>query len=300
MCVPDLQLRVWFEHSGRPMSPAWRVAAVRGCAEELISSVANVLGFGVEEMVNFRDATRSAVRRLAATPVVRRMAARVFREEFSLASDLDSVPLERLLRHHYEVWRNLHDRINHASPNFKLQRGGLYSFYDFVAKHINKRDPVRVVDIGAGDCYLDFMLSEDMHADTRFDCVDIKRPKRLHVTPRISFIEKDALSMLSDIRFEQYDYAVLSGFLGLLSGDQTSRVLNAVRRCPRLFIRENPKITNLIDAWNTSLPDSYREYPHLFTEQSLKETLAAHGFDILAMEHEYDIYVFASSRVIGS
>jgi hypothetical protein len=155
-----------------------------------------------------------------------------------------------------------------------------------------------VIDIGAGDCYLDLMLSEDMHEQTQFDCIDIKAPKRLHVNARISFTEKDALSMLPEIPFAGYDYAVLSGFLGLLSDDETSRVLDAVKECPRVFIRENPKVTNLIDAWNTQLPNDYREYPHLFTEQTLKDTLAAHGFEILAIEHEYDIYVFARGRVI--
>lgn len=245
---------------------------------------------------SLRNAAKYAVRRVAAKPVVRRIASRVFRDEFSLASDLEAVPLDRLLHHHEAVWRNLHDRLNAEHPHFKLRRGGVCSFTDFVARHINTRDPVRVLDIASGDCYLDFMLAEQMHAETHFDCIDIKRPRRLYQNARITFAEQDVLSILADIPFTRYDYVVLSGFLGLLPDEQTRIVLDAASRCPLLFIRENPGITNLIDAWKQLQPTTRREYPHLFTEQSLKDTLRAHDFEILALEHEYDIYVFAGSR----
>ena len=104
-------------------------------------------------LIRVREGTKS---------MARRVAAHLFREEFSLASDLESVPLERLVRHYYDVWKHLHDRINEVYPHLKLRRGGVFSFSDFVADHINKRDPVRVIDLGAGDCYLDFMLSEEV------------------------------------------------------------------------------------------------------------------------------------------
>ena len=228
--------------------------------------------------------------------VARRLAAHVLRQEFSLAPELESVPLERLLRHYYDVWKHLHDRINEVYPNFKLRRDGVFSFFDFIANHINKGDPVRVIDLGAADCYLASLLSEEMHAETHFDCVDIKRPDDLRLTPQISFIEKDVLSMLQDITFSEYDYAIASGFLGVLSDQQTSMVLDALTQCPLVFIRENPKMTNLIDAFCGAQLDSYRPWPDSFTEHSLKDALTRHGFNVLAVEHEYDIYILAAGQ----
>lgn len=224
----------------------------------------------------------------------RRVATRLFPNGRSQPSDLASVPLEDLLRQYYAVWLQLHERVNRAVPNIKLRRHGVYSFSDFVLEHIDRNRPVRVLDIGAADCFLDLVLSSEMHRDSTFNCVDVSRSEHLRLSPQVTFVQADALAVLGQPQESSYDYGIASGFLGLLNPEQKHTAFHGLRACKHLFIRENPKVTNVIDAFCYTNLDSYRPWPNAFSERELKDLLASHDFRVEAIEHEYDIYVYAT------
>lgn len=231
--------------------------------------------------------------------IARRVAARVIPGGYVQSSDLASIPLEDLLGHYYAVWLQLHHRVNEVEPNIKLRRHGVFSFSDFVLQHIERAAPVRVLDVGAADCFLDFVLSQEMHKDSTFDCIDVHRSERVYLNSQLTFVQADAVAVLGQAPPPTYDYAVASGFIGLLPPEQKRIVFEGLSGCTHLFVRENPKITSIIDAFCGPQLDRYRPWPHAFAERELKDMLARHGFTIRAMEHEYDVYIFASRSVVS-
>jgi hypothetical protein len=210
--------------------------------------------------------------------------------------ELSGLSLERLLQLHYTISDQLHSRINKLVPNIKLRRHAPFSFSDFVLEHIDTTSPVHVLDIGAGDCFLDWTLSEDMHPGSRFDCYDVERRSPLYVNAQMTFYQQDVLSHLYVISRRRYDYAIESGFLGLFADEQKDTVMDALRGCEAIFVRENPRLSDLIDMYCGDRLTEYNEYPHTFTEQSLRDLLTRHGFEILAFQHEVDIYAVARPK----
>jgi hypothetical protein len=203
------------------------------------------------------------------------------------------------LQLHYTISDRLHYRINKLVPNIKLRRHGPFSFTDFVLKHIDRTTPVQVLDVGAGDCFLASALSAEMHPDSRFDCYDIERRSHLYLNSQVTFHHQDVLLGLDAIFQKRYDYAIESGFLGLFSDEQKDIVVDALRSCGRIFIRENPRLSSLIDMFCGERLKKYNEYPNTFTEHSLRALLTRHGFQILALRHEVDVYVVARPKRIG-
>lgn len=208
----------------------------------------------------------------------------------------ERVPSDVLLSHYYSVWHTLHGRINASIPNIKLRKGGIYTFYDFVSKRIDKDRPVRVLDVGAADCYLAFHLSEEMHRDSHFDCIDVGMRPHMYLNRNIAFQQKSIFSIISEERkATSYDYVFISGTLGLFNKDQRHALLSYLKHCTYFFIREVPRFTSLVDVYVEEGRSKYIPWDN-FTETVLKAELLEHGIAIIEIEHEYDIYVFGKSQ----
>lgn len=212
-----------------------------------------------------------------------------------LPSRFDRVPSDVLLDCYYSVWRTLHGRINASNPNIKLRKGGVYTFYDFVSKRINKDSPMRVLDIGAADCYLAFHLSEEMHRYSHFDCIDVRVRPHMYLNRNITFQQKDILSIISEEPEPSYDYVIISGTLGLFNKDQRHALLGYLEHCTYFFMREVPRFTSLVDVYVEKDRSKYVPWDN-FTETGMKADLLEHGISIVEIEHEYDIYVFGKSQ----
>jgi len=212
-----------------------------------------------------------------------------------LPSRFDRVPSDVLLDYYYSVRRTLHGRIDASNPNIKLRKGGVYTFYDFVSKRINKDSPVCVLDIGAADCYLAFHLSQEMHRDSHFDCIDIRVRPHMYLNRSITFQQKDIFSIISGERKPSYDYVIISGTLGLFNKDQRHALLSYLEHCTYFFMREVPRFTSLVDVYVEKDRSKYVPWDN-FTETGMKTDLLEHGISIVEIEHEYDIYVFGKSQ----
>jgi len=239
------------------------------------------------------------LKRLVPSALYRRLADRVARQLAQTCTQIDidafrKLPLEHLLSHYYAVSELVVGRINQQIPHFKLRQGQQTSFYDFVRLRIPRDRPVRVLDLGAGDGYLAWQLSAELHPDSRFDCVDIRRPSNAYVNDRVRFIEMDAASFARDEHTPQYDCAIAAGLLGLLSEEDRDVVFSLLGRVNDVFVREVPLVTNIVDAYCYDRLDQFTPWYRNFTEASLKASLMGYSLDVLSFEHEHDMYVHAT------
>jgi hypothetical protein len=212
-----------------------------------------------------------------------------------LPTELETMPLNALLAHYYSVLQIANVRINSSVPNCKDRKDFPCSFYAFLSRYIEKNHPVTVLDVGSHNCYLSFMISQVVHKNSRFDCVDVKREKSLYLSSVIKFHETDIFNFMNKTNQASYDYAILGAVLALFEEDRRVALLTFLRRCKYIFIREVPKITNLIDAYCEKDLIRYKGWNN-YTELALKEELRKNGFEILDVEHEYDIYIYAQPR----
>jgi hypothetical protein len=206
---------------------------------------------------------------------------------------MKNVPTEQLLTQFYALWAELNVRINTEIPNLKARPEIPYSFYSFIAQTIERAAPVSVLDLGAHNCSLSAGLAEIAHPESRFICVDAidVQPRALH--PNVCFRREDIFQFIASDGDRRYDYAILGAVLGLFDTAGRRDLLEFVRRsCRRVYVREVPKLTNLVDLYCERDLVRLRGWDN-FTERGLVRLLDEHGFEIERLEHEYDVYVLA-------
>lgn len=211
-------------------------------------------------------------------------------------ADAATVPTERLVAQFYALWSELNRRINTEIPNLKARPEIPYSFFAFIEQSIERASPVTVLDLGAHNCSLSAGLARITHQQSRFTCVDIAdaQPRAAH--PNIEFQQADIFDFIAGQDGRRYDYAILGAVLGLFDAAGRRALLNFVQRtCGRVYVREVPKLTNLVDLYSEHDLVTLRGWDN-FTERGLRSVLVGHGFEIERLEHEYDIYVLAGSR----
>jgi hypothetical protein len=195
---------------------------------------------------------------------------------------------------HYAIYNALTIRINRLVPHFKQREDFKHSFYHFIINRIDKNNPVKVLDIGSHDCYLAFLLSQEMHKDSHFDCFDVFMQPKLYLNNNINFHEKDFIASIKEGYADSYDYVILGAVISLFDGEQTDILFEYLKTCKYLFIREVPRYTNIIDVYCEKDLVDYTGW-NSYSERELKERLRRSNFEILAVEHEYDIYIYARS-----
>lgn len=186
-------------------------------------------------------------------------------------------------------------RINGTIPHFKQREDTPFSFYHFILGHIDKRRPVQVLDIGSHDCYLAYKLAQQIHPESSFDCYDVRRTAPLYQNPNIHFHEMDFISLIRQENAKTYDYVILGAVLSLFQEEERAVLLKYLNRSQYLFIREVPRYGNMIDAYLDCFEGPDLSWNN-FSENRLKTILSDFEFEILSMEHEYDIYIYAKPR----
>jgi hypothetical protein len=206
---------------------------------------------------------------------------------------MKNVPTEQLLTQFYAVWAELNVRINTEIPNLKARAEITHSFFTFINQTICRTSPISVLDLGAHNCFLAAALASEVHPGSRFTCVDTidVQPRASH--PNVLFRQADIFQFIDGHSNDRYDYAILGAVLGLFDPAGQRLLLDFVRRtCRRVYVREVPKLTNLVDLYCEHDLARLRGWDN-FTERGLVQTLAEHRFEIERLEHEYDIYILA-------
>lgn len=204
--------------------------------------------------------------------------------------------IDDLISEYYELQNNLTIQINRLIPNIKSLQDTPHSFFSFISNRITKCKEISILDIGSENCFLSYQISRIIHHESRIDCVDISTPQEKYNSPNINFQQMDIFEYLQKKKTKHYDYIFLGAILALFSREQRNDLLlQLAENADYLFIREVPRLTNLIDVYCQKDISKYKHWWN-FTETELKQEITAHGFTILDIEHEYDIYIFAQSK----
>ena len=207
--------------------------------------------------------------------------------------DLNSIPMDALFKHYYSVWLALTLRINTQYPNIKAKAETPFSFFNFISNSINKKKPISVIDLGSNNCFLAYNISKITHPDSKFTCIDYTDHQPLYITNNVVFSKIDVFDFININVQKKYDYAILGAMLGLFTKEKQKNILEYVRtNCRYVYIREVPKITNLIDLICEKDLPNYHGWNNL-TESELKALLKQNSLIIDEFEHEYDMYLLA-------
>jgi hypothetical protein len=211
--------------------------------------------------------------------------------------DINSAPMEELLKHFYSVWEALNVRISQKNPNMKAKTETPFSFANFILATIVKENPISVLDLGSNNCFLSYTISNLVHPGSQFSCIDLETTQPLYVTKNVNFQQIDIFEYINLNKRIQCDYIILGAILALFDSNKQKLLLDFARKSSRfLYIREVPKLTNLVDVYSENDLVKFRGWNN-FTEHELRNLLKQNSFEILKLEHEYDIYILAQDRI---
>lgn len=211
------------------------------------------------------------------------------------------MPIEWVLKLHYAIRSQLHSKIYRARPHIKLLKGTPFSFSEFVVKHTDNANALSVLDVGAHDCFLANELSKRLHPASRFVCFDVVRQPQMYLNDQIEFTQADFIEMLRNGYSRKFDVIILSGMIPLFSDVERKVLFQYMRNCGSLFIREGARFPDIIDIYCEANLKSYTGYENL-CESDLTALVQGEGFDVVMVEHEFDVYLKAqpASKDVGT
>lgn len=214
----------------------------------------------------------------------------------SMVRRLQRLSLEHAISFYYQIQSIVSQRVNLARPHLKIRLDTPFSFFDFILRHVHKDQPLSLIDIGSNDCQLDAQLSEQLHVESTFTCYDISLARNQELPANVSFRQADFVELCVQGLSESYDYAILGAFLGTVDSSSRRLVLEWLAgHCHWLLIREVPRLTNDIDIFCKDRLVQLKGWDN-FTETGLKQLISNYGFEIMAIEHEYDIFILAENK----
>lgn len=208
-----------------------------------------------------------------------------------LAAELEFEDLGRLTLALEHQWnQRLYARIDHYKQRPELPG----SFARFIVEQIEPVGPVTVVDFGCHDCFLSSRLAELFEPTSKFLCIDWTRQETIYTSASITFFNTDIIDWLALHDGIPVDFVILGGTLTLLNAEQRLVILDWARRNARsLFVREVPRVRNLIEHYDDHTPFLNRSFA-LLDVVELKSMLKQSGFSVREIRQSFDIFVHAT------
>jgi hypothetical protein len=116
----------------------------------------------------------------------------------------------------------------------------------------------------------------------------------MYLNQNIHFFEKDFISLIRQGYRKSYDYVILGAVISLFQEQEKEILFQYLKESKYLFIREVPRYGNIVDVYIETF-ERIKPPWNNYTETRIKEILKEFRYEILSVEHEYDIYIYAKS-----